>query len=115
MSNIIPPDQVATEREKFYASVPENQRPSEDGAYADPFVKDSNGDTYVNEWIAGRYNRAPGGQHTEAYDRYKEVPTFYNEQSKDYYDDITKDLKKLQGKGFMNIKKMIQKAYGKLD
>lgn len=113
--SIIPPDRVATEREKFYASVPEDQRPSAEGAYRDPFMKDQNGDYYFNEWTAGAYNRAPGATHAEDPDNFKVVPTFYNDLSKDYYDQITADLKDLQGKGFKNIRRMINKAYGKLD
>lgn len=111
---VIPPDQVAQEREKFYASVPENQRPTENGRYRDPFMKDANGDYYFNEWTAGQYNTAPGATHTEDVNNFKVVPQFYNDLSMNYYDEITKDLKQLQGKGLKNIRKMINKAYGKL-
>lgn len=111
---VIPPDQVAAEREKFYASVPENQRPTKDGAYRDPFMMDKDGNYYFNEITAGHYNRAPGGRHAEDPENFKVVPQFYNDLSMNYYDEITKDLKQLQNSGFKNIRRMINKAYGKL-
>lgn len=112
---VIPPDQVAQEREKFYASVPKNQRPTEDGRYRDPFMKDADGNAYFNEWTAGHYNTEPGARHAEDPNNFKVVPQFYDKLSRKYYKTITKDLKKLQRGGFDNVKKMIAQAYGKLD
>lgn len=114
MSQTFPESELQAQRDKFYATVADNQKPSETHRFTDPFMKDQQGNHFLNEWTASRFNSAPGATHADDPNRFKVTADYYNEQSMKYYDKVQADLEKLQGSSLDAIRDLITQAYKKI-
>jgi len=127
----IDPSKLAAARAAYQADLNANhtQLLDADGKShaADPFDVAADGSVSVNRWTDNANRRsaqdaffndtetnAKGKTTTVRRPSWQSVPEYYNEESQDQFDYISKALKSLQGKGLKNMRKLFNKSLGKI-